>query len=34
MMTAAKCGIEVPDSFIIDLGSGEDKEVLYGFLLH
>ena len=29
MMTAAKCGIEVPDSFIIDLGSGEDKEVLY-----
>ena len=29
MMTAAKCGIEVPDSFIIDLGGGEDKEVLY-----
>ena len=29
MMTAAKCGIEVPESFIIDLGSGEDKEVLY-----
>lgn len=29
MMTASKCGIEVPDSFIIDLGSGEDKEVLY-----
>ncbi len=29
MMTAAKCGIEVPKSFIIDLGSGEDNEVLY-----
>ena len=29
MMTAAKCGIEVPNSFIIDLGSGEDNEVLY-----
>ena len=29
MMTAAKCGIEVPESFIIDLGSGEDNEVLY-----
>ena len=29
MMTAAKCGIEVPESFIIDLGNGEDKEVLY-----
>ena len=29
MMTAEKCGIEVPDSFIIDLGSGKDKEVLY-----
>ena len=29
MMTAAKCGIEVPESFIIDLGSEEDNEVLY-----
>ena len=29
MMTAAKCGIEVPESFIIDLGNGEDREVLY-----
>ena len=29
MMTAAKCGIEAPKSFIIDLGSGEDNEVLY-----
>ena len=29
MMTAAKCGIEVPQSFIIDLGSGNDSEVLY-----
>ncbi len=29
MMTAAKCGIEVPDSFIIDLGNGRDNEVLY-----
>ena len=29
MMTAAKCGIEVPKSFIIDLVSGEDNEVLY-----
>ncbi len=29
MMTAAKCGIEVPQSFIIDLGSGDDNEVLY-----
>lgn len=29
MMTAAKCGIEVPESFIVDLGSGEDNEVLY-----
>jgi serine/threonine-protein kinase HipA len=29
MMAAAKCGIEVPQSFIIDLGSGNDSEVLY-----
>ena len=29
MMTAAKCGIEVADSVIIDLGNGEDKDVLY-----
>lgn len=29
MMTAAKCGIDVPESFIIDLGNGDDKEVLY-----
>ena len=29
MMAAAKCGIEVPDSFIIDLGKGKDNEVLY-----
>ena len=29
MMTAAKCGIDVPESFIIDLGSGNDSEVLY-----
>ena len=29
MRAAAKCGIDVPDSFIIDLGSGKDSEVLY-----
>ena len=29
MMTAAKCGIEVPESFIIDLGRGDDSDVLY-----
>lgn len=29
MMTAAKCGIDVPESFIIDLGNGNDSEVLY-----
>lgn len=29
MMTAAKCGIEVPESFIMDLGKGEDNAVLY-----
>lgn len=29
MMAAAKCGIEVPESFIIDLGSGMEHEVLY-----
>ena len=29
MRAAAKCGIDVPDSFIIELGSGKDSEVLY-----
>lgn len=29
MMTAAKCGIDVPESFIMDLGNGNDSEVLY-----
>ena len=29
MITAAKCGIDVPESFIIDLGRGDDGDVLY-----
>lgn len=29
MLTAKKIGIEVPQSFIIDLGKGEDDKVLY-----
>lgn len=29
MLTAKKTGIEVPQSFIIDLGQGEDDKVLY-----
>lgn len=29
LLTAKKCGIEIPDSFIINTGSGEDNEVLF-----
>ncbi len=29
MMTAGKCGIEIPDSFIINVGKGTDSEVLF-----
>ena len=29
LLTAARCGIEIADSFIIDTGHGEDAEVLF-----
>ena len=29
MMTAGKCGIEIPESFIINVGKGTDSEVLF-----
>ncbi len=29
MMAAAKCGINVPESFIVNVGDGTDREVLY-----
>lgn len=29
MMTAAKCGIDIPESFIINMGKGTDPEVLF-----
>lgn len=29
LLTAAKCGIEIANSFIINTGSGEDQEVLF-----
>ena len=29
MLTAKKIGIEVPDSFVINLGQGEENEILY-----
>ena len=32
MMTAAKCGIEVPESFIIDPGSGADSEEVKAYV--
>ena len=29
MLTASKCGIDIPESFIINIGSGIDSEVLF-----